>query len=437
MRLIRLLKNDLKQEIHDWVEQKIINPEQASAICDLYGVDYHADKKNHAYSVLMILGYLFIGLAVITLLSANWDDIPRGLRMGGLITLTLSVNLWALHQYRQQNVNAAIGWFFLGSLFYGASIMLIAQIYHLGEHYPDGILWWTIGVLPLAVILNSAVLLLLATGLGFTWFIVETSLGFYPTLFPILLWFIFQFLHTSKQHYYSLFIALVVGITVWLEYSVAWWFYYKQDLDFDGGHLVAFSVGLFLLYHSIAKYLMQTKNIYWASYGTLLAVWVLRFTLLALLVFSFEVGWEGLLHLHWEIVLSLSIAVLLSVLAILVSYQAQKQHQSTLLFSGAYLLILTLVMLLDSSKFAVFFQILDNVVLIAAGIWLIVRGLRDNISHYFFLGILTIMLTALLRYFNFIGDYVGASILFIVFALILLSAAKYWRVQQRKNAETA
>ena len=34
------------------------------------------------------------------------------------------------------------GLFFLGNLFYGASIILVAQIYHLGEHMPDGVFWW-------------------------------------------------------------------------------------------------------------------------------------------------------------------------------------------------------------------------------------------------------------------------------------------------------
>lgn len=435
MRLIRLLKNDLKQEVHDWVNKKIINSEQAESICTLYGMDYHDKQNNYAYSVLVILGYLFIGLAVITLLSANWDDIPRALRMGGLIALTLSVNLWGLYQYHQQQVSSAIGWFFLGSLFYGASIMLIAQIYHLGEHFPDGILWWTIGVLPLAVVLRSAVLLLLATGLGFIWFLVEVNLSFYPVLFPVLLGFIVNFLRTSKE-YYSLFIALVIGITLWLEYSFAWWLNDGQGFYFNGEHLVL-SSGLFLLYHSIAKYLEQQKNIYWADYGAILSVWVLRFTLLALLVLSFDEPWGILLSFNWQHpYILLALISIFSLSSIVISILAQRQYHSTIVFALAYSAIFTFLIFVDDEYHwdcATILQIIDNLILIATGIWLIIRGLQDNISHYFFLGILTIMCTALLRYFNFIGDYIGASILFIVFAVILLSAAKYWQVQQNKN----
>ena len=434
MRLIRLLKNDLKQEIHEWVNKKMISCEQAESICTLYGMDYHDKQNNYAYSVLVILAYLFIGLAVITLLSANWDEIPRALRMGGLITLTLSVNLWALYQYRQQQVDSAIGWFFLGSLFYGASIMLIAQIYHLGEHFPDGILWWTIGVLPLAIVLRSTVLLLLATILGFIWFFVEADLGFYPVLFPILLVAIANFLRTSKE-YYSLFIALVMGTTLWLEYSFAWWLNDGRGFHFNSEHLVL-STGLFLLYHSIAKYLGQQKNIYWADYGAILSVWVLRFTLLALLILSFDEPWEVLLSFNWQYpFILLAFASIFSLISIVISILAQRQYYSTIVFALVYLILSSFILFVDTDKhhWAVILQIIDNLILISTGIWLIIRGLQDNISHYFFLGILAIMCTALLRYFNFIGDYIGASILFIVFAIILLSAAKYWKLQQNRN----
>ena len=184
MRLLRLLKNDLAKETTNWVAEGIISTEQAVTLCSRYGVDYHNQSRHsYGYFVLLALGYLFIGLAVITLLSANWDDIPRAVRMLGLIGLTLGVNLFGLYQYHSDHRPAAIVWFFLGALFYGASIMLIAQIYHIGEHYPDGVFWWALGVLPLALLLESALLMILAMALAFIWFFVETGLNFYPSFF--------------------------------------------------------------------------------------------------------------------------------------------------------------------------------------------------------------------------------------------------------------
>ena len=188
MRLIRLLKNDLAKETIMWVAEKIISTEQAELICSRYGVDYHnQNKRSYGYFVLVALGYLFIGLALITLLSANWEDIPRAVRMLGLITLTLGINVFGIYKVKKEENAVAVGCFFLGGLFYGASIMLIAQIYHIGEHYPDGIFWWAIGVLPVAILMESTLLMILATILGFVWFFVESSLHFYPSVFPVFL----------------------------------------------------------------------------------------------------------------------------------------------------------------------------------------------------------------------------------------------------------
>ena len=156
MRLIRLLKNDIAREAEEWVDDKIITQEQAENICTRYDVDYH-HVKNHSigYSVLVGLGYLFIGLALITLLSANWDDISRELRMFGLIAIAIGVQGISLRQYLKGNHTSATNGFLLGNMFFGAAIILIAQIYHLGEHMPDGIFWWALGCLPFALLTNS------------------------------------------------------------------------------------------------------------------------------------------------------------------------------------------------------------------------------------------------------------------------------------------
>ena len=79
MRLIRLLKNDLAKETATWVDKDLISLDQARSICSEYDVDYDSSESYSAgYRLLVALGYLFIGLAVITLLGANWDEIPRG-----------------------------------------------------------------------------------------------------------------------------------------------------------------------------------------------------------------------------------------------------------------------------------------------------------------------------------------------------------------------
>ena len=78
---------------------------------------------------------------------------------------------------------------------------------------------------------------------------------------------------------------------------------------------------------------------------------------------------------------------------------------------------------------AILLQVLANVVLIVTGVRLIVTGIRRGTSHHFYLGVLTIMTTALLRYIDLVGDYIGAACLFAFFAVILLATARYWKRQ--------
>ena len=59
--------------------------------------------------------------------------------------------------------------------------------------------------------------------------------------------------------------------------------------------------------------------------------------------------------------------------------------------------------------------------------WRVLTGIRRGTTHHFYLGILTIMTTALLRYIDLVGEYIGAACLFAFFAVILLATARYWK----------
>ena len=112
-------------------------------------------------------------------------------------------------------------------------------------------------------------------------------------------------------------------------------------------------------------------------------------------------------------------------LAVLAHHSVSKSA-STLAFVAITLAALFAVMNLDELH-STALQVADNIVLVITGIWLIVQGIREGVTHYFYLGVFTVMLTGLLRYIDLVGDYIGAAILFAVFAVILLVSARYWK----------
>lgn len=433
MRLIRLLKSDLAKESVEWVEKDIISPEQAAQICNLYGIDYYNQSKHsYGYYILVTLGYLFIGLASITLIGENWEDIPRAVRMLGVVSITLITNLLAWHQYNKDKINAAIGTFFLGGLFYGASIMLIAQIYHIGEHYPDGIFWWMLGILPLALLLESILLMLLATSLAYTWFFVESSLNFFPTFFLVFLlilgWFVFK-----QRRSLLLFILFVVGVGTFAEYVLSWLIEDNNRFNVTIENM-ALGAGIFMLFHGISKWLYNCKDHVLVDYGTVLGVWTLRFALVTMFILSFAEPWEGLIEARWSLPwLMVAICGVLSAVMLVLTYLAEKEIIFSSLLAIVFNAALLGVIFTADDDASVIFQVVDNIALVVTGIWLITNGIKNGVSYFLYLGIVTIFLTGLLRYIDLVNDYIGATILFMIFAAILLATAKFLKRSNTKQ----
>ncbi|MCO1334408.1 DUF2157 domain-containing protein [Microbulbifer sp. OS29] len=435
MRLIRLLKHDLAREAGDWVEDGVISETQAEQICTRYQVDYHrVQQRTLGYSVLMGLAYLFIGLAVITLIGANWDEIPRALRMGGLIVLTMATQAMALKIYVTGDRRAGEGLLLLGNLFFGAAIILIAQIYHLGEHMPDGIFWWALGCLPFALITRSPWIAGQALILALLWFFLEISMGFYPAVFPVFL-LSALFILTAGRSSVVLLLVSLFGLGFWLEFSLAE-FWRVQDGKFSAElypENLAVAVALFILMYLFGQWLVTRVSVVAKDYAAVISIWCLRFALISLLIFSFEPPWKALIEAQWGHLLSMWVVIaIMGAVSLLLALLARKLFFGLTLY-GLFALVLAFVTNSGSADHAVWLQIFTNLTLIACGTGLILKGIHDGISHYFFLGVLAILLTALLRYIDLIGDYIGAAMLFILFAALLLGAAKYWKHQQAKE----
>jgi hypothetical protein len=309
--------------------------------------------------------------------------------------------------------------------------MLIAQIYHIDEHYPDGIFWWAMGVLPVAVLTESALIMILSVCLGFTWFIVESSLNFYPALFPIFMAAMLWRLSRGRQSN-TIFLLLAAALVLWAECTMAWLLSDKPGFQ-AGGENVALFLGLLLAFHALAKWLVQRKESVPADYGTLLGIWVLRFAIVTLFVFSFYYPWQALISAGWKMPgLAIAVSSLLVLLAVLLAYKAKESMIFTSAFGVLFIAGLVALTQVHDGAFALGFQFADNIALVATGIWLIIIGIRDSVSRYFYLGVFTILTTGLLRYIALVGDYIGTAVLFAILAVIILGAAKYWRSYSAK-----
>lgn len=133
-----------------WVQAGLITPEQQVAI-----TEFEAKQPQRAswwlYS-FMILGAVIIGLGIISLIAANWSEIPDSVKLGSdfaLLTL-LAGGIYSQYPQRLHGVGFEVLTisFLLLCL---ASIGLIAQIFHTGGAWYHALLFWASITLPLSL----------------------------------------------------------------------------------------------------------------------------------------------------------------------------------------------------------------------------------------------------------------------------------------------
>lgn len=433
MRLIRLFKRDLAKEMATWVDKDLISTDQAQSICREYDMDYGSTESHSlGYRLLVSLGYLFIGVAVIILIGANWTEMPREFRMGGLIAITLATQGWALRLYMTGKESSAIGLFLLGNLLYGASIILVAQIYHLGEHMPNEVFWWALGSLPFGVLLRNSWLNLFSCLLALVWFFTELSLGFFPALMPVFIAAAVYVLIKGKQSA-LLFMTTAGSIGLWGEALLAKvWGGERHAFDVHAEHLFV-SVALFIFAYAFSLWLNSRESGKAKDYGVILSLWALRFGLVLMFVMCFLEPWQELIEAEWNHLSSMAgiVAVLMGV-ALWIGWKVGRLQVLLAIVIFASLSMLAVVFSFYD-EFAIYFQVVYNLVLVGSSIFLIMHGLDAGISHYFFLGVAMILLVALMRYIDLVGEYIGGAALFMALAALLLGSARYWKTHQVKE----
>ena len=177
----------LRQDIEGWQQDGTITAEQAQAILARYPADspdYEAARRRQSLVVgLSILGAVLVGLGVITFFAANWDEIPRGVKVGALAAgVALSYGAGYYLWQRAGYTAVGIALLLLGCIIYGAGVHLIGQIYHIPVDHPNLTAFWFLGVAPLAYVTRSrpvmflaVILFLVAVGFRLAHWLGQTS----------------------------------------------------------------------------------------------------------------------------------------------------------------------------------------------------------------------------------------------------------------------
>lgn len=181
--------------IQKWLREGTINTAQA----EVMRADIKNEKKSRSSGKLVtavsVIGAVLLGLGVIMLVASNWQTMPDIFKILILIgaTFTAYISGYILKYEKKTLLKAGSALLFLGALLIGASLFLVAQIYHVNANSHVLILIWIAVNLPLVYAFQSREVAGLIAVLFFIWipsFIYQNMMASHAfesiTAFPIL-----------------------------------------------------------------------------------------------------------------------------------------------------------------------------------------------------------------------------------------------------------
>src|SRR5690349_2170032 len=127
----------LLAEIDRWKADGVVTPEQADQLRARYDQPPAATVAANAVPwgllVFATAGAIVIGLGVILLLAYNWDDIPKAGKLALVFAAVIAAHAAGIRLLAKDGWQPKLGEALtaLGTMFYGAGIWLVAQIYNI------------------------------------------------------------------------------------------------------------------------------------------------------------------------------------------------------------------------------------------------------------------------------------------------------------------
>jgi uncharacterized membrane protein len=129
----------------------------------------HAERKPVVLYALAVLGAGTVALGIVSVIAANWDEIPGGVKLACDLVLGAGLAVATFFAVERRRTLATE---VLVTLFYGftlASLALVGQVYQLGTPTWQALVVWSVATLPLVLIGRSRYLAaLVCTGLATT-----------------------------------------------------------------------------------------------------------------------------------------------------------------------------------------------------------------------------------------------------------------------------
>ena len=400
----------LQDQIRAWLDEGLIEPRQAEALRARYPAGDQSIRW--ARMIFPSVGAVLFGLGVILFFAYNWADMHKFVKLALVLASVTAAHGAAVYVAARADAKRGLveSLHVLGTMLFGAGIWLVAQIYHIDEHYPNAFLIWGLGALALAWALPSIAQALIAVVLVFLWDCFE----------------IFDF--SSPNHAASWIVLFGILPLAWMQRSrvlllfalvafIAMYAFSAAEVEDD--------LVIGALFYCACLYLAAGRLGHRSAFpGSAPVFTVLGYSVYLLLLYTFSfkpvardlVGLQPDGILEWTYLIGPLIAALLTWLAVLAASVWQRAGASQFWEGG---LILTAMLLLVTLQFGMsaagagIVAMVFNVVFVGHCVMMILRGSADLDWKQVTLGCVLFSALTFARFLDLFDSLLVRSLVFL------------------------
>jgi uncharacterized membrane protein len=159
----------LREQVGAWLDEGLID----AALADTLRSRYAVGGGDTPWSRIIIssVGAVIFGLGIVLFFAYNWAEMHKFTKLALVLGAVAAAHGTGFYLSTSENAKRGLveSLHVMGTMLFGAGIWLVAQIYHIDEHYPNAFLVWGLGALALAWAMPSIAQALVAVVLVFLW----------------------------------------------------------------------------------------------------------------------------------------------------------------------------------------------------------------------------------------------------------------------------
>lgn len=406
----------LNDAVEDWRKRGLLDGPTAKTLKE----DIVSRIRPRSFtSIIILLGVICLAFGVMTFVAANWASMSN-LAKVGLLFAGLWAS-WGISIYLKSSGHewASQAFVLLACAIFGASIMLIGQIYHIQGKPKDATWLWAAGTVIAALLTRSIPALGLGAILITIWALMDVGLFSRvktPEYSYLLYWAIIA---AGALWLSSRFVAhmLMTGMVIWLFVTTV------QLMDVPGqqSDLLFLLIVLFAAFVSVCIALYSLGESYWLKGYEPTAI-VYLMTLVGGMTFLWYMATDMRYNGNWRMVVPYywpGFAGSVAVIALAATAHRRAHPQS-------YDMVVAAVFTLISAFLSGFIQrvpFLMEAYLLALSIWTIRMGWRLEYRPLSTLGFFGFAGVMLLLYVETLGSLLDTSLFYLGAGVLLLAGA--------------